>query len=338
LGRAAALGEIGPGALLVYASGVLQSQALGSVSDRAHTVQYGTAGLGPLATLERTVATAPELILPGRRPAATLPREAIRFQGVGFAYPGRPAAVFRDLTLDIPVGHSLALVGANGAGKTTLLKLLARLYDPTAGRITADGVDLRDLDARAWQRRVAAVFQDFVRYQLSAYDNVALGAPERREDRSLVEEAARRAGALDLIAALPRGWETVLSRQYAGGADLSGGEWQRVGLARALFAALAGAPVLVLDEPTAHLDVRAEAAFYDAFLELTAGLTTVLVSHRFSTVRRAERIVVLEAGAVAEAGSHADLLRRGGRYAHLFGLQAQRFAPGGTGDAGGAGA
>ena len=262
-----------------------------------------------------------------------MPREAIRFESVGFAYPGRPAPVLRDLTLEIPAGRSLALVGANGAGKTTLLKLLARLYDPTAGRITADGVDLRDLDARAWQRRVAAVFQDFVRYQLPAYDNVALGAPERREDHRLVEEAARRAGALDLLAGLPRGWETVLSRQYEGGADLSGGQWQRVALARALFAALAGAPVLVLDEPTAHLDVRAEAAFYDSFLELTAGLTTVLVSHRFSTVRRAERIAVLEAGAVAEVGSHDDLLRRGGRYARLFGLQAERFA----GEAGGGG-
>jgi ATP-binding cassette subfamily B protein len=154
LGRAAALGEIGLGALLVYANGVLQSQALGSVSDRAQTVQYGTAGLRPLAALERTVATSPELVLPGRRPVGGRPREAIRFEGVAFAYPGREAPVLRDLTLEIPAGRSLALVGANGAGKTTVLKLLARLYDPTAGRITADGVDLRELEPHLWQRRV----------------------------------------------------------------------------------------------------------------------------------------------------------------------------------------
>jgi ATP-binding cassette subfamily B protein len=328
LGRAAVLGEIGLGALIVYVNAVLQSQALGSVSDRAQTVQYGMAGLGPLADLERTLATAPRLMLPGRRPVEGRPREGLRFEGVGFTYPGRPEPVFRDLTLDVPVGHSLAIVGANGVGKTTLLKLLARLYDPTAGRITLDGVDLMAFDARAWQRRVAAIFQDFVKYQLTAYENVALGAPERQGERRLVEDAARRAGALELIEGLPRGWETVLSRQYTSGADLSGGQWQRIGLARALFAAGAGAPILVMDEPTAHLDVRAEAAFYDSFLDLTAGLTTILISHRFSTVRRAERIVVLESGAVAEDGSHEALMRLGGRYAHLFGLQAQRFTGG----------
>jgi ATP-binding cassette subfamily B protein len=194
------------------------------------------------------------------------------------------------------------------------------------GRITVDGVDLREIDARSWQRRVAAIFQDFVKYQLPAYDNVALGAAERQGERELVAAAARRAGALELIEHLPQGWDTVLSRQYTGGADLSGGQWQRIALARALFAASAGASVLIMDEPTAHLDVRAEAAFYDSFLDLTHGLTTIVISHRFSTVRRADRIVVLEGGGVAEDGSHEELMRLGGQYAYVFTLQARRFS------------
>jgi ATP-binding cassette subfamily B protein len=325
LGRAAVAGEIGLGALLVYVNGVLQSQAFGSVSDSDLTVQYGTAALRPLADLERMVAEDPRLVSPGTRSADGLPREIIRFEGVWFTYPGRTEPVCRNLTLDVPVGQSLAIVGANGAGKTTLVKLLARLYDPDEGRILVDGIDLREIDAHAWQRRVAAIFQDFVQYHLSAYDNVALGAPERQGERWLVAEAARRAGALDLIEALPRGWDTVLSRQYAGGAALSGGQWQRIGLARALFAASAGAPLLVMDEPTAHLDVRAEAAFFDSFLDVTRGVTTLLISHRFSTVRRAHRIVVLEGGRVVEDGCHVALLRLRGRYASMFALQAQRF-------------
>lgn len=325
VGRAAALGEIGLGALLVYATAIRQSESFGSVSNSELTVQYGAAGLKPLAELEHSVAHEPALLLQGSRPADGMPHRDVRFEGVSFTYPGRAVPVFRDLTLEIPAGRSLAVVGANGAGKTTLMKLLARLHEPNDGRITADGVDLREIDPRAWQRRVAAIFQDFVRYQLPAYDNVALGAPQRQGERALVEEAARRAGALELIEALPNGWNTVLSREYTGGADLSGGQWQRIGLARALFAASAGASVLVLDEPTAHLDVRAEAAFYDSFLDLTSGLTTVIISHRFSTVRRADRIVVLEDGRVAEDGSHDALMRLGGRYAYLFGLQAQRF-------------
>ena len=325
IGQAAANDQIGLGALLVYATAVSQSQAFGSVSDRSIELQYGTAGFKPLAELERLVAHDPRLTLPGTRPADGLPQRAIRFESVSFTYPGRDRPVFRDLTLDVPAGRSLAIVGANGAGKTTLVKLLARLYDPDSGTITADGIDLREVDPRAWQRRIAAIFQDFEKYQLSAYDNIALGSPEHQHDRALVAEAARRAGALELIEKLPRGWETVLSRQYTGGADLSGGQWQRVGLARALFAASTGASVLVLDEPTAHLDVRAEAAFYDSFLDLTQGLTTIVISHRFSTVRRADRIVVIEDGRVVEDGSHEELMRVGGQYAYMFNLQAQRF-------------
>jgi ABC-type multidrug transport system fused ATPase/permease subunit len=325
VGRAAIQGTIGIGALVVFATSVYQSYALGEVSENELALQYGTAGFKPLVALETLVATDPQLALPGTRPANDLPREAVRFQDVAFRYPGREADVFRHLTLEIPAGRSLAIVGANGAGKTTLIKLLARLYDPTEGRILIDGTDLREIDARSWQRRVAAIFQDFQKYELPVFDNVAFGAVERQEDREQVVTAARRAGALDLIEGFPKGWDTILSRQYTGGVDVSGGQWQRIALARALFAAAAGAPILIMDEPTAHLDVRAEAAFYDAFLDLTRDLTTVVISHRFSTVRRADRIVVLDKGGVLEQGTHDELMHLRGRYAEMFNLQAQRF-------------
>ncbi|MGH2461385.1 MAG: ABC transporter ATP-binding protein, partial [Chloroflexota bacterium] len=262
-------------------------------------------------------------------PPPDSPREGIRFDGVTFRYPGRDADVLAGLDLTIPAGQSLAIVGTNGAGKTTLIKLLCRLYEPTAGRITVDGRSLGTLDSRGWQRRIAAIFQDFARYHLSARDNVALGAPELADDRDRLRAAAEKAGALDLIESLPAGWETILSRQYTGGVDLSGGQWQRIALARALFAVEGGARVLILDEPTASLDVRAEAALYDRFLAITEGLTTIIVSHRFSTVRRADRICVLADGVVAEQGTHDELVARGGRYATLFALQASRFAESG---------
>ena len=268
-----------------------------------------------------SVPAAPATVLP-----ADSPRASIRFEGVGLRYPGQAADALSGLDLCIPAGQSLAIVGLNGAGKTSLVKLLCRLYEPTTGRITADGVDLRDVDARAWQRRVAAIFQDFAQYHLPARDNVALGRHELSGNLERLRAAARRAGALELIEGLPRGWDTVLSRQYTDGTDLSGGEWQRVALARALFAVEGGARMLILDEPTASLDVRAEAALYDRFLDITAGLTTILISHRFSTVRRADRICVLADGAVAEQGTHDELMTRGGRYAELFTLQATRFA------------
>jgi ABC-type multidrug transport system fused ATPase/permease subunit len=217
-------------------------------------------------------------------------------------------------------------VGANGAGKTTLVKLLCRLYDPTEGRITVDGLDLRDVEARVWQRQVAAIFQDFAQYHLSARDNVGMSAPELAGDLERRRAAARKAAALELVESLPHGWDTVLSRQYTGGVDLSGGQWQRIALARALFAVEGGARVLILDEPTASPYVRAEADLYDRFLDITAGLTTILISHRFSTVRRADHICVLADGHVVEQGTHDELVALGGRYARMFRLQAARFA------------
>jgi ATP-binding cassette subfamily B protein len=218
-------------------------------------------------------------------------------------------------------------VGENGAGKTTLVKLLARLYDPAAGRITVDGIDLRQLEPTAWHARIAAVFQDFAQFELSAYENVAFGALRAADNARAVEQVAEQAGALGIIARLERGWATPLSRELRWGAQLSGGEWQRLALARALFGVRAGAGVLILDEPTAALDVRAEAEVYQRFLELTRGVTTIVISHRFSTVRRADRIVVIDGGRVVEDGSHEELLaQRDGHYAKMYALQAARFA------------
>jgi ATP-binding cassette subfamily B protein len=253
---------------------------------------------------------------------------AIRFEALSFTYPGGERAVLDGLDLTLRAGECTALVGLNGAGKTTLVKLLARLYEPTAGRLLADGADIRTQNADAWRRRVAVVFQDFNRYEFSLRDNITLGAVERVASDDEVRATAERAGLGELLSTLPGGLDTVLARTYDGGTDLSGGQWQRIAIARALFAVEAGARVLVLDEPTAALDVRAEAAFFDRFVELTRGTTSLLISHRLSSVRRADRIVVLEHGRLIEDGTHESLLHEGGRYAALFAVQAARFAEG----------
>jgi ATP-binding cassette subfamily B protein len=261
-----------------------------------------------------------------RRSASGLPRSAVRFEDVRFRYPGSDRDILRGLDLELPAKTSTAIVGVNGAGKTTLVKLLAGLYEPTGGRITVDGEDLRRFETASWQRRLAVIFQDYVRYELDAAANVGLGAPGRLRDEAGIWAAANWAGADGIIGSLPAGLATPLSSRYSGGVDLSGGQWQRIALARASFAVGAGASLLVLDEPTAQLDVRAEAWFFDRFLEITGDLTAVVISHRFSTVRRADRIVVLEDGRIREAGSHDQLVSQGGRYAQMFRLQAQRFA------------
>jgi ABC-type multidrug transport system fused ATPase/permease subunit len=266
--------------------------------------------LGPRMEAAGAVAT-------GSRPAAGLPEREIRFAAVRFAYAADAPSVFEDLDLTIPAGTSLAIVGPNGAGKTTLAKLLCRLYDPQKGAVLADGVDLRELDIESWRARIAALFQDFVRYELPLRDNVAPGGASDEQ----VEQALKTAGAGGLAAP-----GTILSRAYEGGTDLSGGQWQRVALARALAAVQVGAGLVILDEPTAQLDVRGEAEIFDRILDATRGRTTILISHRFSTVRHADRICVLEGGKVVEAGAHDQLMRKRGRYRRMFDLQAARFS------------
>jgi ATP-binding cassette subfamily B protein len=257
-------------------------------------------------------------------PVAPVER-GLRFEGVTFGYPGTDRVILDGLDLWVPAGSSLAIVGENGAGKTTLLKLLARFYDPVGGRILLDGVDLRDLDLAVLRARLAVIFQDFVRYQLPARDNVGFGAVRRLDDTDLLQRAAAGVGVLDRIKALPDGWDTPLAREF-GGVDLSGGEWQRVALARALMAQLgSAADLLVLDEPTASLDVRLEHELYERFADLSRDRTTLLVSHRFSTVRMAERIVLLVGGRVVEDGSHDELVAAGGRYAVLYEMQASHY-------------
>jgi len=262
----------------------------------------------------------------GAAPAA-VPELAgsITFEKVSFRYPGQDRMIFDGLDLTIPIGRCTAIVGVNGAGKTTLVKLLARLYEPTAGTIRLDGVDIRSFPVHAWRAKLAVIFQDFARYEMSAADNVALGAVSHHGDLAGIRAAIEAVGLQTTLDALPRGIDTPLARHLTDGTDLSGGQWQRVALARALFAFRHGSEILVLDEPTASLDVRAEAGFFAEFTEVARGATTLLISHRFSTVRQADLIVVLENGRVTEQGSHQQLLDRDGRYAHLFRLQAHRF-------------
>ena len=253
----------------------------------------------------------------GSRPADGTPKKSVRFRDLTFAYPGAESApVLKGFDLTIPAGSSLAIVGRNGAGKTTLAKLLCRLYDPQSGAIEVDGIDIRNFDLESWRARVTAVFQDFIRFELPLRDNVApQGAPDEYILAALASAGAGGIAKLD----------TVLARGYEGGTDLSGGQWQRVALARALCAVRLGAGVVLLDEPTAQLDVRGEAEIFDRILEATRYCTTILISHRFSTVRHADRICVLEDGAVVELGTHDELMALGGRYRTMFDLQAQRF-------------
>jgi ATP-binding cassette, subfamily B, bacterial len=269
------------------------------------------------ATLRLEEAMGPAgALVRGSRQASGLPAREVRCRNLTFAYPATGEKVLDGFNLTIPAGTSLAIVGSNGAGKTTLAKLLCRLYDPQEGAIEIDGVDLRELDLDAWRSRVTAVFQDFIRFELPLRDNVApAGAPDDAIKAALADAGAEGLASLD----------TILARGYDGGTELSGGQWQRVALARALCAVRQGAGLVLLDEPTAQLDVRGEAEIFERILAATRHTTTILISHRFSTVRHADRICVLEGGRAVELGTHDELMTSGGRYRTMFELQASRF-------------
>lgn len=311
---AATAGEVSLGALVVYVQAAIGASALafGEFDWWLRTAAQPIPLVLGLLEAMRPVGTLPS----GSRDSAGMPAQEIRFEEVRFSYPRQDQPVLEHFNLTIPAGSSLAIVGQNGAGKTTLAKLVCRFYDPQEGALKVDGVDLKDLDLSSWRSRIAAVFQDFVRYELSLADNVApSGAPD--EDVLAALDMAQAGGLAEL--------GTILSRAYSGGTDLSGGQWQRVALSRALCAVRLGAGLVLLDEPTAQLDVRGEAEIFERILDATRGLTTILISHRFSTVRRADQICVMEAGRVIEMGSHAELIALGGRYRTMFDLQASRF-------------
>jgi ATP-binding cassette subfamily B protein len=265
----------------------------------------------------------PLLVSPPHGLSAPSPiRRGIEFRDVSFHYPRSEVDVLRRVNLHIHPGERIALVGLNGAGKTTLIKLLTRLYDPTEGQVLLDGVDLREYDLRSLHQRFGVIFQDFVRYRLTIRENIGFGQVDALDDLARIRRAADRGGASSLIDSLPDGYDSTLGRRWDKGLELSGGEWQKIALARAF---MRGAEVLVLDEPTAALDAEAEYEVFQRFGELTEGRIAVLISHRFSTVRMADRIVVLSAGRIVEAGSHPELMEMDGRYARLFNLQAESY-------------
>jgi ATP-binding cassette subfamily B protein len=259
---------------------------------------------------------------PDPRPIPSPLRQGIEFRDVSFKYPGREDWALRHVNLHIRPGEKLALVGANGAGKTTLIKLLTRLYDPTEGQILIDGVDMRDYDPSQLRERIGVIFQDFVHYQLSARENIGFGQIQALDDEGRLLAAAERGGADEVVAELPAGYDTRLGRWFEDGHELSGGQWQKIALGRAF---MRDGEVLVLDEPTSALDAEREYEIFQRFRELTNGKIAVLISHRFSTVRMADRIAVIADGRVSELGSHEELLALGGTYAHLFELQASGY-------------
>ena len=314
LASAVASGTLSLGAGIVFAQSAIGASAI-AFGGLNWALDGASAPVAAVLRLQPAMAAGGALSS-GTRQASGMPAREVRFRDLTFAYPGG-SVVLDHFDLTIPAGSSLAIVGQNGAGKTTLAKLLCRLYDPQSGGIEIDGVDLRELDIESWRARVTAVFQDFIRFELTLRDNVApAGAPD-----DVVRAALESAGAGSLASL-----DTVLARGYDGGTDLSGGQWQRIALARALCAVRLGAGLVLLDEPTAQLDVRGEAEIFERILLETRKCTTILISHRFSTVRHADRICVLEHGRVIELGTHEELMAQDGRYRTMFSLQAKRFA------------
>ncbi|MDT8910560.1 ABC transporter ATP-binding protein [Amycolatopsis sp. PS_44_ISF1] len=279
-----------------------------------------------LDTLYRFLDTEPEIVAPpSPRPMPSTVEGHIRFESVSFSYPGAEEPALDGVSFEITPGETVAVVGRNGAGKSTLFKLLCRLYDPTGGRIRLDGVDIREYDPDELRTRISAMFQDYVTYQGTAAENIGLGDLDRLEDRPHIEDSARRAGADERIERLPSGYDSPLGRWFDQGVSLSGGEWQKIALARAFQRE---APILILDEPTSALDAQAEHELFARLRTLAEGRTTLYISHRFSTVRQAERILLLDHGKVAEYGTHEELMTAGGGYAELFTLQARAYLAG----------
>lgn len=322
-------GDVSVGSTVTLVQALLALSAFGAL--------YGEAAVARMTSiLAEIVRLRHERGLPAHPSTDHTPRDlpvqepvpaGIELRDVTYRYASQTRPTIGNLDLRIPAGQAVALVGVNGVGKSTLIKLLCGLYQPESGVVQIDGETATSRD----RPRVAAIFQDFVHYHLSLRDNIGFGVPNHAVDDAVLERALTDAGARPLLRELANGWDTALSAEYAGGTDLSGGQWQRVALARALAALAAGAGVLVLDEPTAAQDVRAEAALFDRFLAVTRGVTTILVSHRLSSVRRADRILVLDdpdcrGARIVEDGSHDELLTAGGTYAHLFRIQAARFA------------
>ena len=295
--------------------GLLQSllTQLGSIAQSALYLQ----DLFDFLNLKPTISS-PEKPIPFPEPI----QAGFQFEGVSFKYPGSDVYAVKDLTFHLHPGEKLALVGENGAGKTTLVKLLARLYDPDEGRILLDGKDLKSYDLAEVREHIGVIFQDYIRFNLKAGENIAVGRIEAREDSERIEEAAARSLADSVVSGLPDGYEQMLGRRFDGGVDLSGGQWQKIALARAY---MRDAQLLILDEPTSALDARAEFEVFERFADLTKGKMAVLISHRFSTVRMADRILVLEKGKLLEIGSHEKLLQSDGLYAELFHLQAKGY-------------
>lgn len=322
IGWAAWTGELTVAAMVVFTQAVLACDSQGPLDYQQWILSQAFLGAYRVTELEDRLGTGPA---PPASPASHGSGPvAVRLEDVRFTYPGQATPTLDGMNLEIPAGQSLAIVGANGAGKTTLIKLLCGFYVPDAGSVMVDGTT----DLTAARTRLAVIFQDFVRYQLPLRANVGFGRLAIADDADALEAALRDAGGGDLLTSLPDGWDSVLAAGYDNGVELSGGQWQKVALARALLAVRGGAGLLVLDEPTAHMDVRAEAKLFNQFLELTRQATTVLVSHRLSSVRHADRIVLLADGKVAEDGTHEQLMTAGGQYASMYALQAERFVTG----------
>ncbi len=313
--------------LLTLGDMVMYYQAFQRAQGYLQEILGGLAGLYEdslfLGNFEEFLALQPQVALPASPAAVPRPMKAgFSVEGVGFRYPTSDRPVLEDVRFTIGPGEVVALVGDNGSGKTTLAKLLCRLYDPTAGRIAVDGVDLRELDPVALRREISVIFQDYVHYPLSARENIWIGDVESDAQGAAVRRAAESAGADPLIARLPRGYDTVLGGQFEDGVELSVGEWQKVALARAF---LRDAQLVILDEPTSSMSARAEAEVFQAIRGLLDGRSALLVSHRFSTVRMADRICVLEQGRIVEQGTHDELVRLGGTYAGMYELQARSY-------------